>query len=148
MTYCNKYITIINTGGGQMRYLNHWANIMIGVFGGIIISNLFRLSDISIFRQLPESLFLWLSIIILLIGIFLLIFKYYVLKKRLVVKIDERENAIADRSARNGLLATYFTLFILLAIGVLPDAKALLIVVAAGLFVWFLSFIIYYYRRF
>ena len=148
MTYCYNYITTINTGGRQMRYFNVWANIMIGVFGGIIISNLFRLSNISIFRQLPESLFLWFSIIILLIGIFLLIFKYYVLKKKLVIKIDERENAIADRSARNALLATYFTLFILLAIGVLPDAKSLLIVVAAGLFVWFLSFIIYYYRRF
>ena len=143
MTYCNKYITIINTGGGQMRYLNHWANIMIGVFGGIIIANLFRLSDISIFPQLSESVILWISIIILLIGISLLIFKYYVLKKRLVVKIDERENAISDRSARNALLVTYFTLFILLALDISPNARSLLIVIAAGLIVWAISFIFY-----
>jgi len=125
-----------------MRYSN-WPNTMIGVFGGIIIANLFRLSDISIFPQLSESVILWISIIILLIGIFLLIFKYYVLKKKLVTKIDERENAISDRSARNGLLVTYFTLYILLIIDIPPNARSLLIVMAAGLIVWAISFIFY-----
>jgi len=125
-----------------MRYSN-WPNTMIGVFGGIIIADLFRLSDISIFPQLSESVILWVSIIILLIGIFLLIFKYYILKKKLVTKIDERENAISDRSARNGLLMTYFTLFILLALGISPNARSLLIVIAAGLIVWAISFIFY-----
>ena len=125
-----------------MRYSN-WPNTMIGVFGGIIIANLFRLSDISIFPQLSESVILWISIIILLIGISLLIFKYYVLKKKLVIKIDERENAISDRSARNGLLSTYFTLFILLALGISPNARSLLIVMAVGLIVWAISFIFY-----
>jgi predicted histidine transporter YuiF (NhaC family) len=147
MTYSYNYITIINSGGGQMRYLNHWANIMIGVFGGIIIANLFRLSDISIFPQLPESVFLWLSIIILLIGIFLLVFKYYIRKEKPRLKEDERESAISDRSARNGLLATYFTLFILLAIDIPPDAKSLLMVIAAGLFVFLISSIFYYYKK-
>ena len=131
-----------------MRHLNLWANIMIGVLGGIIISNLFRLSDISIFSQLPESVFLWLSIIILLIGIFLLVFKYYIRKVRITsFKMDERENAISDRSARNGLLVTYFILFILLALDILPDAKLLLITIAAGLFVYLISFIFYYYKK-
>ena len=130
-----------------MRHLNLWANIMIGVLGGIIISNLFRLSDISIFSQLPESVFLWLSIIILLIGIFLLVFKYYIRKEKLRFKEDERESAILDRSARNGLLATYLTLFILLALDILPDAKLLLITIAAGLFVYLISFIFYYYKK-
>jgi hypothetical protein len=125
-----------------MRYSN-WPNTMIGVFGGIIIADLFRLSDISIFPQLSESVILWISIIILLIGIFLLIFKYYVLKKKLVVKIDERENAISDRSARNGLLVTYSTLFILLTLGISLNARSLLIVIAAGLIVWAISFIFY-----
>jgi len=125
-----------------MRYSN-WPNTMIGVFGGIIIADLFRLSDISILPQLSESVILWVSIIILLIGIFLLIFKYYVLKKKLVVKIDERENAISDRSARNGLLVTYSTLFILLTSGISPNARSLLIVIAAGLIVWVVSFIFY-----
>jgi len=128
-----------------MRYFNHWANIMIGVFGGIIISNLFRLSDISIFPQLPESVFLWLSIIILSIGIFLLVFKYYIRKVKPRVEEDERESAILDRSARNGLLATYFTLFILLTIDIPPDAKSLLI--ATGLFVYLISFTFYYYKK-
>ena len=130
-----------------MRYLNHWANTMIGVFGGIIIANLFRLSDISIFSQLPESVFLWLSIIILLIGIFLLVFKYYIRKEKIRLEEDERESAILDRSARNGLLATYFTLFILLTLDIPPDAKSLLIVIAAGLFILLISFIFYYYKK-
>jgi len=130
-----------------MRYLNHWANVMIGVFGGIIITNLFRLSDISIFPQLPENVYLWLSIIILLIGIFLLVFKYYIRKVKPRVEEDERERAILDKSARNGLLATYLTLFILLALDILPDAKSLLVVIAAGFFVWLISFIFYYYKK-
>jgi len=130
-----------------MRHLNLWANIIIGVLGGIIISSLFRLSDISIFSQLPESVFLWLSIIILLIGIFLLVFKYYIRKEKLRFKEDERESAILDRSARNGLLATYLTLFILLALDILPDAKSLLIVIATGFFVYLISFIFYYYKK-
>jgi len=130
-----------------MRYLNHWANIMIGVLGGIIIVNLFRLSDISIFPQLPESVFLWLSIVILSIGIFLLVFKYYIRKVKPRVEEDERERAILDRSARNGLLATYLTFFILLTIDIPPDAKSLLIVIATGLFVYLISFIFYYYKK-
>lgn len=88
-----------------MRHLNLWANIMIGVFGGIIISNLLRLSDISIYTRYEGSVILWLSMIILLIGIFLLVFKYYIRKVKLRFKEDERESAISDRSARNGLLA-------------------------------------------
>ena len=130
-----------------MRYFNRWANIMMGVFGGIIIADLLRLSDINIFTQLPESVFLWLSIIILLIGIFLLVFKYYIRKEKISFKIDERENAISNRSARNGLLATYFTLFILLALDIYPNARSLLIVIAAGLFVWIISSIFYYYKK-
>ena len=147
MTYCYNYITIINTGGGQMRHLNLWANIMIGVLGGIIISNLFRLSDINLFPQLPESVYLWLSIIILLIGIFLLVFKYYIRKEKLRFKEDERESAILDRSARNGFIATYLNLFILLTLDILPDAKSLLIVIATGFFVYLISFIFYYYKK-
>jgi predicted histidine transporter YuiF (NhaC family) len=125
-----------------------WPNIMIGVFGGIIISNLLRLSDFSIYARYEGSLFLWLSIIILLIGLFLLVFKYYIRKVRITsFKMDERENAISDRSARNGLLATYFTLFILLALDIYPNARSLLIVIAAGLFVWIISSIFYYYKK-
>ena len=130
-----------------MRYIE-WVGLVIGVTGGIIIAHLFRLSDISIFPQLSESVILWLSIIILLIGISLLIFKYYIRKVKITsFKMDERENAISDRSARNGLLATYFTLFILLALDIYPNARSLLIVVAAGLFVWIISSIFYYYKK-
>jgi predicted histidine transporter YuiF (NhaC family) len=125
-----------------MRYSN-WPNTMIGVFGGMIIADLFRLSDISIFPWLSESVVLWFSIIILLIGVFLLIFKYYVLKKKLVTKIDERENAISDRSARNGLLVTYFALLVLLVLHISLNARSLLIVIGVGLIVWVVSFPFY-----
>ncbi len=130
-----------------MRYLNHWANIMIGVFGAIALSNLFRLSNINLFPQLPESVYLWVSIIILLIGVFLIVYRIYIRKVKPRFEEDERESAISDRSARNALLATYFTLYILLTIDILPDAKSLFIVIAAGLFVWITSFIFYYYKK-
>lgn len=125
-----------------MRYSN-WPNTMIGVFGGMIIADLFRLSDISIFPWLSESVVLWISIIILLIGVFLLIFKYYILKKRLVTRIDERENAISDRSARNALSVTYFALLILLVFHISLNARSLLIVIGVGLIVWVVSLPIY-----
>lgn len=125
-----------------MRYSN-WPNTMIGVFGGMIIADLLRLSDISIFPWLSENVVLWISIIVLLIGVFLLIFKYYILKKKLVTRIDERENAISDRSARNGLLVTYFTLLVLLVLHISLNARSLLIVIAAGLIVWATSFLFY-----
>ena len=130
-----------------MRYLNYWLNIVIGALGGVILSNLFRLSDINIFPQLPENVFLWLSIIIVLIGVFLLVFKFFIRKVKPRFEEDERERAISDRSARNGLLVTYLTLLILLSLDVPPDAKSLLIVVAAGLFVWMISSIFYYYKK-
>jgi phosphatidylglycerophosphate synthase len=120
---------------------------MIGVFGGMILSDLFRLSDINLFPQLPESVYLWLSIIILSIGVLLLVFKYYIRKEKIRLKIDERENAISDRSSRNALLATYLTLFILLTIDISINAKSLLIVIAAGLLVWGISFTFYYYKK-
>ena len=133
-----------------MRYIE-WVGLVIGVTGGIIIAHLFRLSDISIFPQLSESVILWLSIIILLIGIFLLIFmlifKYYIRKEKIRVQVDERIRAISDRSARNGFVATYLTLFILLALEVPPDAKSLLITIATSFFVFLISSIFYYYRR-
>ncbi len=129
-----------------MRY-NNWPNVMIVVYGTSIIVNLFRLSKINLFPWLPESFYLWLSIIILLIGIILLIVKYYIRKEKMNLKIDERDNAVSDRSGRNGLLATYFTLFILLLIDFPLNAKSILIVIVAGLFVWIISFIFYYYKK-
>ncbi len=147
MTNCYNYITITHTGGRQMKYLNYWTNIMIGVFGGVILSNLYRLSDTSIFPQLHENVFLWLSIIIVLIAVFLLVFKFIIRKAKPRFEEDERERAVSDRSARNGLLVTYLTLLILLSLEIPLDAKSLLIVVAAGLFVWMVSSIFYYYKK-
>ncbi len=127
-----------------MRYIN-WANLVIAVLGGIIISNLLTLSGIS--WLLPESMSVWLAIIIPLILIFLLVFKYGIRKEKIRVKVDERERAISDRSARNGFIATYLTLFILLTLETPPDAKSLLITIATGFFAFLISFIFYYYRR-
>jgi len=129
-----------------MRYIN-WANLVIAVLGGIIISNLLSLSGISIAGQLPASMFIWFAIIIPLILIFLLVYKYIIRKGKIRVKVDERERAISDRSARNGFIATYLTLFILLTLETPPDAKTLLITIATSLFVFLISFIFYYYRR-
>lgn len=129
-----------------MRY-NNLPNTMIGVFGGVIIANLFRSSNMNPFPQLPGGFFLWLSIIILLIGIILLVVRYYIRKEKINFKIDERDNAVSDRSGRNGLLATYFALFVLLSIDFPLNAKSILIVVVSGLFVWMISFFFYYYKK-
>jgi len=129
-----------------LRY-NNWPNTMIGVFGGVIIANLFRTSEINLIAWLPENFYLWLSIIILVIGIILLIVKYYKRKEKINFKIDERDNAVSDRSGRNGLLATYFTFFVLLMTEFPVNAKSMLIVVVVGLFVWMISFMFYYYKK-
>ncbi|MBE3092971.1 MAG: hypothetical protein IMZ63_00735 [Actinobacteria bacterium] len=125
-----------------------WVSLVIGVTGGIIIANLLRLSDISIYTRYKESMFVWLlPIIISLIGIFLLVFKFFIRKEKIRVSVDERIRTISDRSARNGLLATYLPLFILLTLDIPPDAKSLLIAIATGFFVWLISFYFYYYRK-
>lgn len=82
-----------------------------------------------------------------MILIFLLVFKYFIRKEKIRVQVDERIRAISDRSARNGFIATYLTLLILLTLEAPPDAKSLLIVIATSLFVWIISFIFYYYKK-
>lgn len=129
-----------------MRF-SSWPNTLIGVFGGIILANLVRLSNINPFPKIPENLYLWLSIIILVIGIILIVVKLYIRKVKLSFKIDERDNAVSDRSGRNGFLATYFTLYILLMTDMPLDAKSMLIVIGTGLFVWIVSFFFYYYKK-
>lgn len=129
-----------------MRFSN-WPNVMIGVYGTSVIINLFRSSKINLLPWLPDGVYLWLSIIILLIGIIWLVIKYYKRKEKNDFKIDERDNSISDRSGRNGLLVTYFSLFILLLTDFPLNAMSILIVIAIGWLTWIVSFVFLYYRK-
>jgi predicted histidine transporter YuiF (NhaC family) len=129
-----------------MRYSN-WPNTLLVVYGTSVIINLFRLSKINLLPWLPDSFYLWLSIIILLIGVIWIVIKYYKKKEKNDFKVDERYNAVADRSGRNGLLVTYFALFILLLTDFPLNEKSMLIVITVGLIAWAISFVFLYYKK-
>ncbi len=122
-----------------MKYIN-WVSILVGVLGGVMLSNLIRLN-------LPGFLPASLSIIILVVILFLFIYKFGIRKERIRSMVDERVRAITDKSARNGFVATYLAFFaILLYTGVsdkkfILDANLLLLVIAITLFVYLVSFI-------
>lgn len=128
-----------------MKYID-WVSILIGVLGGVMLSNLIRLN-------LPGFLLASLSIIISVVILVLFIYKFVVRGHKIKTTVDERVRAITDKSGRNGLVATYLTLWAILLyteasnIKFMLDEKLLLIVIAVSLFVYLASFIFYYYRR-
>jgi len=129
-----------------MRYSN-WPNVLLAVYGTSVIINLFRSTKLNLLPWLPDGVYLWLSIAILLIGIIWLVIKYYRRKEKNDFKVDERDNAISDKSGRNGLLVTYFALFILLLTDFPLNAKSILLVVVIGFLTWAVSFIVLYYKK-
>jgi len=66
-------------------------------------------------------------------------------RKRVEFPKAERIRALIDKSARNGFIATWLALFIVVVFRA-PDANSLLIVVAAGLAVYVASHYIYYFK--
>jgi len=129
-----------------MRYSN-WPNIIISTIGSLTIVKLFKESEINLLPWIPVSFYFWLSIIILLIGIIWLIVRIYVRKQINDFKMDEREKAISDKSGRNGLLATYVALYILLATDLQLNEKTLLIVITIGFLTWVVSLFFLIYKK-
>ena len=123
----------------RVFYLGDW---IIGVLGGVLIGNLISASGIDIF---PSTLFG--IIVVVIVGIiFILAILYQILwPNRQSTQVDERIVALADKSARNGLIAIYLGLLIVVLMDKL-DTTALLAVAGASLVIHFASYYLYRYR--
>jgi len=128
----------------------NWVNILIGVIGGLLLSNLLSASGLNM--VLPSVIVVSLLVIVLLI---IVVYRFGIRREyfKPTVAVDERVKTVIDKSARNGFLVTYLTLFAILFytevsdMRFILDTKLLIVVIAVNLFVYILSFLFYYYRR-
>jgi uncharacterized membrane protein len=123
----------------QVKYTN-WVNLAIVVPG--IVMLIFLLKEVGV-NIAPSSVAI--PVLLIIIPLLFLAYKYRKRRKKLVVKVDERVRAISDKSARNGFIATWLALLIIVDFGA-PDASALLAVVASGLLVFIASLLIYNFK--
>jgi hypothetical protein len=123
----------------RILYLGDWA---IGLIGGLLVGNLISASGIDIFPSTLVGI-----IVVAIIGIvFVLVILYQILwPRRQGTQIDERVIALTDKSARNGLIAIYLGLLIVVLIDKL-NTTALLAVTGASLVIHFASYYLYRYR--
>jgi uncharacterized membrane protein len=103
---------------------------------------IFLLKEIGV-NITPSSVVV--PVLLIIIPLLFLAYKYRKRRKKLVVKVDERVRAISDKSARNGFIATWLSLLVIVDFGA-PDANALLAVVASGLVVFIASLLIYNFK--
>jgi uncharacterized membrane protein len=122
-----------------VKYTN-WVNLVIVVLG--IVMLIFLLKEVGV-NITPSSVAV--PVLLIIIPLLFLAYKYRKRRKKLVVKVDERVRAISDKSARNGFIATWLALLIIVDFGA-PDANALLAVVASGLVVFIASLLIYNFK--
>jgi uncharacterized membrane protein len=122
-----------------VKYTN-WVNLVIVVTG--IVMLIFLLKEIGV-NITPSSVAV--PVLLIIIPLLFLAYKYRKRRKKLVVKVDERVRAISDKSARNGFIATWLSLLVIVDFGA-PDANALLAVVASGLVVFIASLLIYNFK--
>jgi hypothetical protein len=123
----------------RILYLGDWA---IGLIGGLLVGNLISASGIDIFPSTLVGI-----VVVAIIGIvFVLVILYQILwPRRQGTQIDERVIALTDKSARNGLIAIYLGLLIVVLIDKL-NTTALLAVTGASLVIHFASYYLYRYR--
>ncbi len=128
-------------------YMADW---IIGLAGGLLLGILISASGID-FAGTPWLLvFLVVFVICVLFGAFRI-----KSKKDLVLRnmVDERLVSVIDKSARNAMVVTYLALLGIFFFKGAPDSipaistKLVLLVVAAGLFVFYASYYFYYYRK-
>ena len=122
-----------------MKYTN-WVNLVIVVPG--IVMLIFLLKEVGV-NIAPSSVAV--PVLLIIIPLLFLAYKYRKRRKKLVVKVDERVRAISDKSARNGFIATWLALLIIVDFGA-PDASSLLAVVASSLVVFIASLLIYNFK--
>jgi cation transport ATPase len=128
-------------------YLADW---VIGLVGGLLMSMLISASGIEIGGTL------WFLVIVAIFAIIVLFSASKIKNKRDLESknhVDERTISIIDKSARNGLIATYLVLLgILFYKGAFDKVSTLstnlvLIVITASLITYFASYYFYYYRH-
>jgi uncharacterized membrane protein len=128
-------------------YLADW---IIGVGGGLLLGMLIAASGIEI-ADTP-----WYLIAVVIFVVIVLFGALRIKNKRdFILKntVDERLISITDKSARNGLITTYLALLgILFYKGAFDKISTLsinlvLIVIAASMFVFLVSYFFYYYQH-
>ena len=119
--------------------LGEWA---IGLIGGLLVGNLISSSGIDIFPSTIVGI-----IVVAIVGVILILVVLYQIlwPRRQSTQVDERIVALIDRSARNGLIAIYLGLLIVVLMEKL-DTTALLAATGASLVIYFASYYLYRYR--
>lgn len=125
-----------------MKHIFNLGDWTIGVIGGLLVGNLIAASGIEIFPSTLVGI-----IVVALVGVvFILVILYQVLwPRKQGIQVDERIAALTDRSARNGLIAIYLGLLIVVLMDKL-NTTALLAATGASLVIYFASYYLYRYR--
>ena len=125
-----------------MKRIFNLGDWTIGVIGGLLVGNLIAASGIEIFPSTLVGI-----IVVALVGVvFILVILYQVLwPRKQGIQVDERIAALTDKSARNGLIAIYLGLLIVVLMDKL-NTTALLAATGASLVIYFASYYLYRYR--
>ncbi len=125
-----------------MRYVFYYLLPMfIGVIGGVMLSNLVSEVDID-----TEPFLLPFFIVFITAYVLFLVYWYGIRREKYeYIQIDERVEAVINKSARNAFIVTWLAMFIFVDFGA-PDADSLLIVVASGLVVLIVSYYVYLFK--
>ena len=125
-----------------MKHIFNLGDWTIGLIGGLLVGNLVSASGIDIFPSTLVGI-----IVVALVGVvFILVILYQILwPRKQGIQVDERIVALSDRSARNGLIAIYLGLLILVLMDKL-NTTALLAATGASLVIYFASYYLYRYR--
>ena len=123
-----------------MKYSN-LTLMFIGVIGGVMLSNLVLEVGID-----TEPFLLPFFIVFITAYVLFLVYWYGIRREKYeYIQIDERVEAVINKSARNAFFVTWLTMFIFVDFGA-PDAGSLLIVVASGLAVLIVSYYAYLFK--
>ena len=126
-----------------MKYVN-WVDLVIGALGIVMLVNLLSEIGIDIWPIAQTEFLVSIGLFIVLFILFV-IYWYGIRRKRMEVQVDERVRAVTDKSARNAFFVTWLAMFIFVDFGA-PDASSLLVVVAAGLVVYGVSYYVYSFK--
>ena len=125
-----------------MRYVFYYIlPIFFGVIGSAMLVNL--LDEVGVDTEPIAQ-----TVGLVFIGLFILflIYWYGIRREKFeYIQVDERVEAVINKSARNAFIVTWLCMLIFVDFGA-PDADSLLIVVAAGLAVLIVSYYAYLFK--
>jgi len=125
-----------------MKRIFNLGDWTIGLIGGLLVGNLISASGIDIFASTLVGI-----IVVVLVGVVLiLVIVYQILwPRRQSIQVDERTTALTDKSARNGLIAIYLGLLIVVLVDKL-NTTALLAAAGTSLATYIASYYFYRYK--